>query len=85
MDKLKAGDRVRILPRKPGQELQWPGYIDDMARDAGEEDTVVQVISIRLGRDFINLDKHGRWWHEDWLELIPEVLTCKEDLEALYA
>lgn len=68
--KFKVGDKVRILPRKDGQEKQFPNYVDDMLDYIGEVDTVVFVGA----RDHILLNntKSDDWdyqWHEDWLEL----------------
>lgn len=65
-ESLKVGDRVRILPRQPGQEAIKPMYTRDMTHYAGDLATVRRVRE----SGHIEVSRNGYVWNKDWLERV---------------
>lgn len=63
--KLQVGDRVIIRGRKPGQESDGPGYVNEMVRKVGLCCTITG-----LSGTWYRLDC-GYDWKEEWLEYVP--------------
>lgn len=76
--KFKVGDKVRILPRKPGQEKTYPWYTDFMTRFEGQ---VFTIKTITRPYEFIKFVGMGNDWHPDWLELVDDKPFTQQDLE----
>jgi hypothetical protein len=64
MAKFKKGDRVVVLPRKEGQDVQGPHYVNRMLRYSGKVFTVktqyIEGVYVLEGVDYN--------WHSDWLQ-----------------
>ena len=76
--KFKIGDKVIILPRKTGQDIQPPSYTTMMKQHEKQKTEITNIEK----QGYFNLNGNSYSWHPDWLELAqkPIKITAKNNL-----